>query len=103
MFKNIHLCVKLPRREWHSSDRRQRSLAVRGCVQDSLQALLQHVVSCGATRGVDELRVQVEGAWRGSARELGAAASLEASLEDLTQLWRSVLEESSEILYVTYQ
>lgn len=61
------------------------------------------MVSCGATRGVDELWVQVEGARRGSASELGPAASLEASLEDLTQLWRSVLEESSEILYVTYQ
>lgn len=103
MFKNIHLRVKLCRCERHSSDRCQRGLAVRGRVQDSLQVLLEHVVSYSATRGVDELRVQVEGAWRGSARELGAAASLETSLEDLTQLWRSVLEESSEILYVTYQ
>lgn len=103
---SLHLGLQLSWRERHGPEGRQRSFAVTAAVQEHLQTLLQCGVAspytnCSSnssrTRGVDELGVQVEGAGRGP-------AGLEASLEDLTQLWGGVLEEEEEeILFLSPQ
>lgn len=96
---SLHLRVDPSWGQGYDPDRRRHQLAVTGSPvlpsQDVLQALLQHLTGSGSTRGVDEFRIQVEGTGRGSAGQLGAATRLQASLQDPTQLRRSVLEEAS--------
>ena len=97
----IYLCVELSGREGHGSDRRQPRLAVGGnhlvlSVQESRQALLQHLIGYGATGGVDKLRVEVEGAGRGPTGELVAPTGLQTGLQDLKQLGRGILQEAKE-------
>lgn len=76
------------RREGHDSDGRQTQLALALVLplQEGLQVLLQHGMGQGSTGGVDELRIQVEGAGGGSAGQLSATTRLEASLKDPAQL-----------------
>lgn len=95
----LHLRVDASWCQGYDSDWRWHQLAVIGSLvfsfQDVLQALLQHLTGYSSTRGVDEFWIQVEGTGRGSAGQLSAATRLQASLQDPTQLWRSVLEEDS--------